>query len=125
MPLKFFYKVNARIYSKRPIISRNRFQLILRLIHFADNKSPRNDEDRLHKVRKLLTLLEKNFTACKKPGENIVVDETMVPWRGRLLFRQYNPSKAHRYGVKICKLYDSKGYTYTSSVYAGKYCDEQ
>ena len=102
------------------LMSRNRFQLLLRFIHFADNQSPENDKDRLYKVRNLLTLLEKNFTECRKPGKYIAVDETMVPWRGRLLFRQYNPGKAHKYGVKIYKLCDSKGYTYTSSVYAGK-----
>ena len=49
----------------------------------------------------------------------------MVLWWGRLLFRQYNPSQAHRYGVKIYKLCDSKEYTYTSSVYAGKDFTEQ
>ena len=102
------------------LMSRNRFQLLLRFIHFVDNQSPENDKDRLYKVRNLLTLLEKNFTECRKPGKYIAVDETMVPWRGRLLFRQYNPGKAHKYGVKIYKLCDSKGYTYTSSVYAGK-----
>ena len=44
----------------------------------------------------------------------------MVPWRGRLLSRQYNPGKAHRYGVKIYKLCDLEVCTYRSSVYIGK-----
>ena len=75
-------------------------------------------------MRHLLTLREKNFTDCRKPEKCIAVDETMVSWRGRLLFRQYNPGKAHKYGVKVYKLCDSKGYTYTSSVYARKYAFE-
>ena len=44
----------------------------------------------------------------------------MLPWRGRLAFRQYNPGKAHKYGVNIYKLCDPEGYIYTSQVYAGK-----
>ena len=102
------------------LMSRNRFQLLLRFIHVADIQSLENDEDRLYKVRNLLTLLEKNFTDCRKLGKCIAADETMATWRGRLLFRQYNPGKAHIYGVKVYKLCDSKGYTYTSGVYAGK-----
>ena len=101
------------------IMSRNRFQLLLRFVHFADNQGEALD-DRLSKVRKLLEILEKNFTKCRRPGETIAIDETMVPWRGRMIFRQYNPGKAHKHGVKIYKLCDPEGYTYTSPVYAGK-----
>ena len=101
------------------IMNRNRFQLLLRFVHFVDNQGEAVD-DRLSKVRKLLEILEKNFTKCRRPGETIAIEETMVPWRGRLIFRQYNPGKAHKYGVKIYKLRDPEGYTYTSHVYAGK-----
>ena len=110
-----FYKNNFA----PEIMSRNRFQLLLRFVHFADNQGEAVD-DRLSKVRKLLEILEKNFAKCRRPGETIAIDETMVPWRGRLIFRQYNPGKAHKYGVKIYKLCDPEGYTYTSHVYAGK-----
>ena len=34
------------------IMSHNRFRLILRFLYFADNESPRDDEDRLYKARK-------------------------------------------------------------------------
>lgn len=30
----------------------------------------------------------------------MAVDETMVPLRGRLEFKQYIPGKAHKYGIK-------------------------
>ena len=38
------------------------------------------------------------------PEKHIVVDESLVPWRGRIVFLQYLPSKAHKYGVKVFKL---------------------
>lgn len=43
-----------------------------------------------------------------------------MPWRGRLIFRQYIPNKAHRYGIKLFKLCSVDGYTWALRVYAGK-----
>ncbi|XP_046679185.1 piggyBac transposable element-derived protein 4-like [Homalodisca vitripennis] len=44
----------------------------------------------------------------------------MVPWRGRLNFRQYLPDKSHKYGVKIYKLCSPDGYTCKFKIYVGK-----
>jgi hypothetical protein len=44
----------------------------------------------------------------------------MVPWKGRLLFKQYIPRKAHKYGVKIYKLAATNEYTWNLMVYTGK-----
>lgn len=54
------------------------------------------------------------------PGESICIDETMVPFRGRLSFRQYIPGKRHKYGIKLFKLCAKGGYTYRAKVYGGK-----
>jgi Transposase IS4 len=39
----------------------------------------------------------------------VVIDETMIPWRGKLLFKKYIPGKAHKYGVKIYKIAATQG----------------
>ncbi|XP_008188519.1 piggyBac transposable element-derived protein 4-like [Acyrthosiphon pisum] len=84
-------------YVAQKTMSRNRFELLLRFWHFSDNKkAPEGDR------------------------EVLAVDETMVPFRGRLLFRQYIPGKAHKYGVKLFKLCGTNGYTYNVQVYGGK-----
>ena len=101
-------------------MTRNRFQLLLRMWHFADNRADEAVNDRLHKIRHILQLLVANFAAARQPGEDLVIDESMVPFRGRLKFRQYIPGKAHKYGVKLFKVCDSVGYTYNVKVYAGK-----
>uniref|UniRef100_A0A2H1VNZ4 SFRICE_040850 n=1 Tax=Spodoptera frugiperda TaxID=7108 RepID=A0A2H1VNZ4_SPOFR len=54
------------------------------------------------------------------PGKFLVIDETMVPWRGRLAFRQYIKNKAHKYGIKLYKLCTPEGYTSAIVVYTGK-----
>ncbi|XP_025207090.1 piggyBac transposable element-derived protein 4-like [Melanaphis sacchari] len=51
--------------------------------------------------------------------ETLVVDESMIAFRGRLLFRQYNPSKSHKYGIKMYKLCTPEGFTWASSIYCG------
>lgn len=54
------------------------------------------------------------------PSEYMVVVESMIPWRNRLIIRQYNPQKSHKYGVKMYKLCATNGYTVKMKVYAGK-----
>lgn len=38
----------------------------------------------------------------------------------RLKFRQYNPSKAHRYGIKPFKVCSPLGYTWDLNIYSGQ-----
>ncbi|KAE9523001.1 hypothetical protein AGLY_016632 [Aphis glycines] len=98
---------------------RNRFELILRFWHFSDNmKAPM--DDRIYKVRGLIKRLVKNYQSVMEPGEYMAIDESMVPFRGRLKFRQYIPGKAHKYGAKLFKICEVNGYTHDVNVYAGK-----
>ena len=101
------------------VMARNRFQLLLSLLHFNDNDTIRTG-DRLAKFQPLLDVLEQNFKELFCPGEDIVIDETLIPWRGRLIFRQYIPNKAHRYGIKLFKLCSVNGYTWGLKVYSGR-----
>lgn len=107
-------------YFVRQVMTRNRFAAILRFIHFSDEITPENQTNRLRKVSDLISVLNKKFHSYYIPGEDLVIDESMVPFRGRLLFRQYLPGKSHKYGIKIYKLCDPLGYTFRLKVYAGK-----
>jgi len=99
-------------------MARNRFQALLRFFHISNNDY--NPGDRLGKIQPLIDLLNNSFKQCKVPAENVVIDETLVPLRGRIVFRQYIPNKAARYGIKLYKLCDNIGYTYNLNVYSGK-----
>ncbi|KAL4101274.1 hypothetical protein QTP88_021294 [Uroleucon formosanum] len=100
-------------------MSRNKFELILRFWHFENNNSA-DKTDRLYKIRKLLNMANDRFKNVHQPGEIIAVDESMIPYRGRLQFRQYIPNKTHKYGVKFFKACGSNGYTYKIIIYEGK-----
>lgn len=100
-------------------LSYNRYCILLKCWHFTDNEAPRNDDDRLYKIKPLVDLIMENGHAIYTPGRVIVVDESMVHFRGRLCFRQYIPSKAHKYGVKIYKLCTIDGFVWEYEIYCG------
>lgn len=80
-------------------------------------------ENRLGKILQLFDKLQKKYQETFTPGENIVIDKTLIPWRGRLIFKQYIPDKAHKYGIKLFKLCSSEGYTWSMKIYSGKSAD--
>jgi len=61
-----------------------------------------------------------NYTKFYNPSENLAVDEVIVKYRGRVIFRQYNPKKIKHFGIKIYKQCDEAGYTCAMRVYLGK-----
>lgn len=120
-------KINL-YWSKNPIyhnefisstMARDRFLLLLKCWHFADNSLDRGT-DRLFKLRPLVDHILENFKIRLTPSKSLVIDESMIPWRGRLLFRQYIKNKTHKYGVKLYKLCTVSGYVINFIIYTGK-----
>ena len=106
------------------VMARDRFLHILRFLHFENNEDPPNRDDanydRLWKIRKVFDTLNNKFCEMYNPTEYLAVDEVIVLFKGRVIFRQYIPKKHKRFGIKIYKLCDALGYTYDMSVYLGK-----
>lgn len=99
-------------------ISRNRFEALLHFVHISDNENCPTG-DRLYKISPLVQMLNRKFQHMCSPKEKVCIDETMVPFRGRLSFLQYIPGKRHKYGVKLFKLCVDGGYTYAVKIYGG------
>ena len=49
-----------------------------------------------------------------------MIDESLISWRGRLIFCQYILSKAHKYGIKLFKLCAGQGCRCSLQMHAGK-----
>ena len=123
MPKIDYYWSKSQLYGSEIIqntMSRDKFELLLKFLHFSNNEERNASQDKLAKLNPLLILLKARFKSIYTPGSVITVDETMVPWRGRLSFRQYVPGKAHKYGVKMYKVADTNGYTWNFIIYTGK-----
>lgn len=87
-------------------MQRDRFLLLLRFLHFADNSNDRGGDDRLWKVRDVMQMVIDGFKKYFYPFQKVVIDESLVLFKGRLVFKQYIPSKRHRFGIKLFVLCD-------------------
>jgi hypothetical protein len=101
------------------IFTRDRYISILRYLHFADNEKI-SASHRLSKLGSILDDLKKKFSNAMYPYQNLVVDESLTLWKGRLDFKQYIPSKRNRFGIKLYVLCDSRtGFILDLLVYTG------
>lgn len=76
--------MHTPIFSQ--MMSRNRFQAILSVLHFSEN-ADKEEGDSFHKVRhvfqKLAALFQKHFS----PFQKLAIDESLVLFKGRLRFK--------------------------------------
>ena len=63
-------------------MSRKRFQLIQKDLHFNDNNAAGTNEDRLYKIHTILDNVVNNFRTNHIPDREISLDEGMLGWRG-------------------------------------------
>jgi hypothetical protein len=60
-----------------------------------------DESDGLYKIRPILDNLADKFRKHYKPSQELSLDEAMIPRRGRLSFRIYNPVKLVKYGILV------------------------
>ena len=114
------------IYTKvREVMVKDRFLAILRALHLNDSslQVPMGQPgyDPLFKVRKLLDLVTPRFEDQFNLDEWVSIDEAMIPFKGRLSFKQYMKDKPTKWGIKVFVLADAKtGYTKRIQIYTGK-----
>jgi hypothetical protein len=105
------------------IMSRDRFLLLLRMLHFSDNSADAGG-DRLRKIRNVIDSLRTSFRGAFSPYRDVVIDESLLLFKGRLSFKQYIPSKRSRFGIKTFVMCDCKtGYILDFIVYTGANSD--
>ena len=98
---------------------------IRRYFHLADNTQslPREDPgfDKIYRVRQFLDIIVENAQRLYRLDKDVSIDETMVPHKGRLSFKQYIKNKPVRRGIKLWVLCEAKtGYVFSFQVYLGK-----
>jgi len=105
------------------VISRERFELICKFLHFIDNESlpTYRGPTILFKIYTVICHLNIKFQTLYLPNQNIAIDESLTPWKGRPSIRQYIPLKASKFGIKTFELCESRtGYLWCFLVYTGK-----
>ncbi|KAJ8353409.1 hypothetical protein SKAU_G00209760 [Synaphobranchus kaupii] len=101
------------------VFSQDRFLNLLRCLHFV-NPAHADTRDPLNKIRNVFNALTSAFKRSFIPYKDLCVDESLMLWKGRLGFRQYIPSKRHRFGIKFFVLCDVvMGYVQDMVIYTG------
>ncbi|XP_068112813.1 uncharacterized protein [Hyperolius riggenbachi] len=104
-------------------MSRNRYSLLLRLLHFNDNHL-QPEGDKLFKLKPILDHLRMTFGEVFYPFQNLCIDESLTLFKSRLSCIQYRASKRHRFGIKTFLLRDCEtGYVVDLIVYTGTRAD--
>jgi hypothetical protein len=65
-------------------------------------------------------MLNDTYAKFYRPSEHLAVDEVIMLFKGRVIFKQYIPKKHKCFDIKIYKLCDMTGYTYDMRVRLGK-----
>ena len=70
------------------VMSRERFEHIMCFLHFGDQ--PKFEDDQLAKIRMILNHFNKVMVMSEviTPDKKLSLDESMMLWHGRLMFRQ-------------------------------------
>ena len=92
-----------------------RFFLLLRFWHF---EIPCANEQ-LSKTGFFMNHLNETMKRIYCPSENLSLDQSLVLWHGRLIFRQYIKNKKHKYGAKFYKLHESSRLILRPFIYSG------
>ena len=68
-----------------------------------------------------MDLVSPKFEQEYIPHKQVTIDEAMIPFKGRLSFKQYMKDKPVKWGIKVFVLSDAhNGYVYRLQVYTGK-----
>jgi len=114
---KNYWSNRFRVEKIAGVMTSKAFLTMKRYLHFCDNGVA--NDDRLLKIRALIEMIKQQFK--KVPlEENLIIDELMVPFKGRSSLKQYLPKKLHKWGYKIFVLSGNSGFAYDFEVYTGK-----
>ena len=105
-------------------MTRTRFLLLNRFLHFQDNQHPGYDpndphRDRRFKIRNIMNMLKEKFNTVYYPSEYIIVDESLILFKGRLLSKQYIRAKRSRFGINFYELSTADGIILDIILYQG------
>jgi hypothetical protein len=120
--LQSYWSIKKSIYSTffSEVMPYTRFLLISKLLHFVNNENS-DSANCLNKLQPVIDHLKQNFKTVYYPEENVAIDESLMKFRGRLSYIQFNPQKTARFGIKFYKICESNsGYCSDFDIYTGK-----
>ncbi|KAK3894203.1 hypothetical protein Pcinc_002021 [Petrolisthes cinctipes] len=104
-------------------MSSTRFAFLINSLRF-DNPDTRQERRRTDRFAPVRSIWDSFIERCRwmyTPGENLTIDEQLLAFRGRAVFRMYIPKKTAKYGLKLILCCDNKSkYLLGAIPYVGK-----
>ena len=123
--LSFYWRSNHRCVMPgiSAVMSKRRFLGMNRYFHAFNRRAiPRGNKDRLILVRTIMEFVQKRFRDLIYPVRELSLDEGLLPYKGALSLKVYNPQKPKKYGIKFYFLAEStSGIILDFSVYTGEH----
>ena len=120
---RMYWETSSRFSLIADVMPRNKFESLLKYIHFNDNcnmkKKDDPEYDPLFKIRPLLDSLKAKMYQLE-PEEHHSIDEQIIPFKGRSFLKQYNKNKPHKWGFKVFTRAGVSGLIYDFEIYTGK-----
>jgi hypothetical protein len=99
------------------VMSRTRFFQIFNVLHVGDIDSP----SKIMKVQPFIDVILETIKPLYTLEREIALDESMIPFTGRVSFKQYVKNKPTPWGIKVYALAGSRsGFMQNILVYSGK-----
>lgn len=111
-------KVDCSFPTVAGLMSRNRFEDLLRYFHVADNNNLAPD-DKFAKVRPLWNMLNARWVKYYPGDKNLSIDESMIPYYGKHGTKQHIHGKPIRFGYKNWSICTRLGYLIYGELYQG------
>ena len=118
-----YWAVETRYPKTVDIMSNNRYKLLRRYIHVADNTKKDEEANKNDKIFKIRPVIEAVRDNCQKiePEPIHSTDEQIIPAKTKHSgIRQYNPQKPKKWGFKIFVRAGQSGIMYDFFLYKGK-----
>ena len=131
MVMGFFPAPNVRMCWRRDrvysmpnlalLMTRGHFEAIRQYFHTFNRKAIHMDNlDRLIVVRPIVTFFRERFRQVYTPECDLSLDEGLMPYKGCLSIKVYNPKKPSKYGIILYMICESKtGYVLDYITYEG------
>jgi len=102
-------------------MSGNRFECIWQAWHFSDKRQQTQDSGWLFKIWPVYEYFVQKFRSVYSLKPELSLDEAMIPWRGRLKFKTFNPGKITKYGVLVRMVCEAvSGYICNMEIYSAE-----
>lgn len=101
-PIQFIWSNKYGSDFFKNTMSRNRFNLIKKLLRFdSQTERSRNKDDSFIHIREIFESFTTNSMVHFVPYEHITIDEQLVPMKNRCKIIQYMPNKPDKFGIKL------------------------